>query len=417
MTNKITYTAGDRTPYTYLIGWSEHNIWYYGSRTAKNCHPSDLWVKYFTSSDDDNIYGKPSVKTFRKLNGDPDVIIVRKVFNDAKKCVKFENKVLRRIKAVSSPLFLNKSDSRLGVPFGKTMAYDRSGKKLGYIECDHPDLISGKVITWGNIVTESGLTNNQINGLKVKSSNSSLDENGLTGYQKSAIGNKVSKSKVGEDGLTGFQRASKKTKEANSKIGEDGLTGYQRAAKKALDTKYAVGEDGLNIVERTTPKVMESNRRVGEDGLTGYQRAAKNAKVTKNSLGEDGLTSNQRGKIKERETKEKIGEDGLNGYQRHGKTVSIIKRIPGEDGLNSYQRAGLKKKETYERTAKKYDVLHIDGTVRYRGISQKKIKAIYNVLFDKRDEQNYLGSSVSGLAILKKNNKLDLFGLYIQEVI
>lgn len=38
------------TPYTYLIGWSKHNIWYYGKRTAKNCHPNDFWVTYFTSS-------------------------------------------------------------------------------------------------------------------------------------------------------------------------------------------------------------------------------------------------------------------------------------------------------------------------------------------------------------------------------
>jgi len=37
-------------PYTYLIGWSNLNTWYYGRRTSKNCHPSDLWQKYFTSS-------------------------------------------------------------------------------------------------------------------------------------------------------------------------------------------------------------------------------------------------------------------------------------------------------------------------------------------------------------------------------
>lgn len=36
--------------YTYLIGWSEYDIWYYGVRYAKGCNPADLWVKYFTSS-------------------------------------------------------------------------------------------------------------------------------------------------------------------------------------------------------------------------------------------------------------------------------------------------------------------------------------------------------------------------------
>ena len=43
------HTAGDRTPYCYLIGWTEQNLWYYGRRTERNCHPSEFWKKYFTS--------------------------------------------------------------------------------------------------------------------------------------------------------------------------------------------------------------------------------------------------------------------------------------------------------------------------------------------------------------------------------
>ena len=58
------------TPYTYLLGWSEHNTWYYGVRYAKGCHPSDIWKKYFTSS--------KHVKNFVKMHGDPDVIEDRK---------------------------------------------------------------------------------------------------------------------------------------------------------------------------------------------------------------------------------------------------------------------------------------------------------------------------------------------------
>lgn len=37
-------------PYTYLIGWPEHNTWYYGVRYATGCNPSDLWNPYTTSS-------------------------------------------------------------------------------------------------------------------------------------------------------------------------------------------------------------------------------------------------------------------------------------------------------------------------------------------------------------------------------
>jgi hypothetical protein len=36
--------------YTYLIGWSKLDKWYYGVRYASNCNPDELWVKYKTSS-------------------------------------------------------------------------------------------------------------------------------------------------------------------------------------------------------------------------------------------------------------------------------------------------------------------------------------------------------------------------------
>ncbi len=65
-------------PYTYLIGWSKLNKWYYGCRCAQHCHPNDLWIKYFTSS----LY----VRQFRKLHGEPDVIKVRKIFQSINKC-------------------------------------------------------------------------------------------------------------------------------------------------------------------------------------------------------------------------------------------------------------------------------------------------------------------------------------------
>ena len=68
--NNFIYTAIDRTPYTYLIGWKSLDKWYYGVRYGKGVHPSDLWVVYFTSS--------RHVKKFRDDHGEPDVIEIRK---------------------------------------------------------------------------------------------------------------------------------------------------------------------------------------------------------------------------------------------------------------------------------------------------------------------------------------------------
>ncbi len=99
--NELQYTQNDRTPYTYLIGWSNYNVWYYGSRYGRRCHPSDLWVSYFTSSE--------YVKEFRERVGEPDVIQIRRVFDSISATTNFENTVLRRLKVTLAPQqWLNK---------------------------------------------------------------------------------------------------------------------------------------------------------------------------------------------------------------------------------------------------------------------------------------------------------------------
>lgn len=91
------------TPYTYLIGWSKQNKFYYGRRTAKNCHPNEFWVKYFTSSDE--------VAKFRIENGEPDIIKIRKIFpNNPDACKLWECKFLQKINAQENNIFLNKKN-------------------------------------------------------------------------------------------------------------------------------------------------------------------------------------------------------------------------------------------------------------------------------------------------------------------
>lgn len=90
------------TPYTYLVGWSKLRVFYYGSRYSKRAHPSDLWVTYFTSS--------KYVAKFRQEHGEPDIIEVRKTFNDPKLALTWELRVLRRMGVVKRNDFLNKTD-------------------------------------------------------------------------------------------------------------------------------------------------------------------------------------------------------------------------------------------------------------------------------------------------------------------
>lgn len=90
-------------PYTYLIGWSNLNKYYYGVRYAKGCNPNDLWEKYFTSS--------RHVKEFRKKYGEPDIIQIRKTFSSAKLAISWEERVLTRMRVLERDDFLNKNIS------------------------------------------------------------------------------------------------------------------------------------------------------------------------------------------------------------------------------------------------------------------------------------------------------------------
>lgn len=89
--------------YTYLIGWSNYNKYYYGVRFAKDVNPEELWVDYFTSS--------KHVKKFRQEVGEPDIIEVRKIFDSSEKARAWEHKVLRRLKVIKNNKWLNKTDN------------------------------------------------------------------------------------------------------------------------------------------------------------------------------------------------------------------------------------------------------------------------------------------------------------------
>lgn len=91
------------TPYTYHIAWSSIDKHYYGVRHAKNCSPEDLWKTYFTSS--------KVVKKYREKYGEPDIIEVRKVFDDRHKALLWESKVLKKLNVLHNDKWLNENIS------------------------------------------------------------------------------------------------------------------------------------------------------------------------------------------------------------------------------------------------------------------------------------------------------------------
>lgn len=120
--------------FSYLIGWSKYNKYYYGARWSKNCSPADLWTTYFTSS--------KYVKIFREMHGEPDIIQVRKVFDDADKCRMYEYKVLNRLNVLTEEKWLNKNVNGRFLPTGpmtkehianRVESFKKNGKRKGYV--------------------------------------------------------------------------------------------------------------------------------------------------------------------------------------------------------------------------------------------------------------------------------------------
>jgi len=110
---------------------------YYGVRYAKNCHPSDLWVKYFTSS--------KRVAKYIKTHGAPDVIQIRQIFvsnNKVEAARRWEHKVLKRLNVIARNDFLNASDSKSIDPAASSKA--RTGVAPGNKGMPQPEYIKDK---------------------------------------------------------------------------------------------------------------------------------------------------------------------------------------------------------------------------------------------------------------------------------
>lgn len=144
------------TPYCYLIGWTSLNKWYYGVRFAKNCHPSDFWVSYFTSS--------KHVKQLRAEHGEPDIIEIRKTFKEKSNALIWEHKVLRRLQANKDTKFLNISiglgagyADHTGIPQSETHKQRKADSHRGK---KHPkscgQKISAKMKNRANVIDSSG---------------------------------------------------------------------------------------------------------------------------------------------------------------------------------------------------------------------------------------------------------------------
>lgn len=106
-------------PFTYLLHHKPTNTFYYGVRWAKDCNPLDFWKTYYTSS-------KKIIPLLRTLFGDESFEYeIRKIFKSSNDAIKWENKVLRRMKVLDKDIWLNKTNNKAII----CKPYDRSKMK------------------------------------------------------------------------------------------------------------------------------------------------------------------------------------------------------------------------------------------------------------------------------------------------
>ena len=88
-----------RTPYFYIIQEKATGKYYAGSRTAKNCHPSDLLSSYHTSS---------KVVSEKISSGSEFVVRKIRVRDDA---LDYETRYLKKVDARNNDAFINQHNN------------------------------------------------------------------------------------------------------------------------------------------------------------------------------------------------------------------------------------------------------------------------------------------------------------------
>lgn len=90
-------------PFYYIVGWSDENKYYIGSRYAKGCNPSDLGTKYFTSS---------KVVKAKWKEKEPDIVQVLMTFDTREQALEWESTALTNFNVPQNPMFLNRTNGR-----------------------------------------------------------------------------------------------------------------------------------------------------------------------------------------------------------------------------------------------------------------------------------------------------------------
>jgi hypothetical protein len=115
--------------FTYLLKWTASDIKYYGVRYKDSATLESVGTTYFSSS--------RYVKQYIKENGTPDFIQIRKIFDTKLQAKRWEEKVIRRVKAITKKDWLNKGNNNsfkdvvCDEEVRRRISDSKKGKRLG----------------------------------------------------------------------------------------------------------------------------------------------------------------------------------------------------------------------------------------------------------------------------------------------
>jgi len=115
-------------PYTYHLYHKPTGKHYYGVRTAKDCHPDELWVTYFSSSKIVNFM-------IEEYGIDSFDYKIRKIFETAEEALEWEMKFLFRIDAATKDNWLNRHNGGKNfctagtTPWNKGVSHSEEARK------------------------------------------------------------------------------------------------------------------------------------------------------------------------------------------------------------------------------------------------------------------------------------------------
>jgi hypothetical protein len=238
-------TIYNHIPYTYLIGWSHREKYYYGVRYAKGCNPNELWKTYFTSS--------KVVNKYRKLYGEPDIIQIRKLFTSKDKAILWENRVLEKLNVKSRLDFLNQTNNKAIVldenhydtMFSVEVRQKMSNSRKSYIE-NNRDLVE-----------------TQLKAMRTK-----------INYSCEKRNSKISKALKGKPKRKESVLKQRETLIKNGKVAGKNNPMFGRSAIKENNLKwYTNGVNDIMVEENTQPKGYVLGRKATGNKNKGQKRS------------------------------------------------------------------------------------------------------------------------------------------------